>query len=364
MAASFLLLVGGYSQYIHSLRFTPSTSSLTYLTQTSVGAGSPSWLTTHPSNSSIVYATQELYSTPGAIHALVLNPSTGSLQLKSSINTQGSTFNAGGAVYVEVFDNGNSLSAANFNGGSAFVVSLGSDKTSFSGSGQTLQFTGSGPLPNQRSAHAHQSVAYNNEILVPDLGSDLVRRLTKSGSTWSQAGSVSFPAGSGPRHVVALNNTLYTLHQNYNALTQHTLPALNSGMSPQLIANLTTVPPDTTSRSGMEAAGLLYAESPSGSSSSPLLYASNRNDPSPSGDAITIFEIAPTLKAVAYVRTGVQHARALAFVGPNKEYIAVGGMNGGGIKVYKRVTASEGYLTQVAAFPAGQIYQPTGFTWV
>jgi hypothetical protein len=161
-----------------------------------------------------------------------------------------------------------------------------------------------------------------------------------------------------------IDNTLYTLHQNYNAVTQHTLPALNSGTSPQLVANITTIPPSTTSSSGMEAAGLLYAESPSGSSSSPLLYASNRNDPSSLGDAITIFEIAPTLKAVAWVRTGVQHARALGFVGPNKEYIAVGGMNGGGIKIYKRVAASAGYLTQVAAFPAGKIYQPLGFTWV
>jgi 6-phosphogluconolactonase (cycloisomerase 2 family) len=155
MAASFLLLVGGYSQYIHSLRFTPSTSSLTWLTQTSVGAGSPSWLTTHPANSSIVYATQEVWNAPGAIHALVLNPSTGSLQLKSTVNT-GTTYNSGGTVYVEAFDNGNALAAANFNSGSAFIVSLGSDKTSFSGSGQTLQFTGSGPMPNQKSAHAHQ----------------------------------------------------------------------------------------------------------------------------------------------------------------------------------------------------------------
>lgn len=160
------------------------------------------------------------------------------------------------------------------------------------------------------------------------------------------------------------DGNLYTLHQNYNVLTQNTLPSLTTGIAPQLIANISIIPPDTTGdKSNMQAGELIYAESPSGcGDSSPLLYASNRNDPSQS-DAITVFETTPTLRAVAYVRTGLQHLRGMAFVGSHQEYIVVGGMNGGGIKVYKRVSSCQGYLTEIAALPAGQVSQPTGFTW-
>ena len=113
----------------------------------------------------------------------------------------------------------------------------------------------------------------------------------------------------------------------------------------------------------MSAAELLYAPSVT-SGASPLLYASNRDDPSQLGDAIAIFETTPALKPVAHVRTGLKHVRGMEFVGASKEYIVVGGKDGGGIKVYRRVSAAQGYLTQVAALVNGQIVQPTGFTWV
>lgn len=360
--ATFLLLVGSYTSYITSLRFAPASSSLTYITQTACG-GSPSWLAQHPSNSSIIYATQEVWNAPGMIYSLVSHPSTGSLTPIASIST-GTPNGAAGSVYVQAINNGESLAAANYNAGSAFIVPLGTDKTSFSGSGQVVAFTGSGPSPNQASAHAHQTVGYEDEILVPDLGSDKVRRLTHSGTNWAEAASISFRAGSAPRHIVATNGTLYTLHQNYNVLTQNTLPPLSSGQSSQLVANISIIPPGTTSTVNMQAGELLYAPSPSGGLASPLLYASNRNDPSSLGDAIAVFETTPQLKVVAHVRTGLQHLRGMAFVGSTKEYIVVGGMNGGGIKVFKRVDASKGYLTQVAALGAGQVSQPTSFVWV
>ena len=85
----------------------------------------------------------------------MLNPSTGGLTSVASIST-GTPTNAAGTVYVEAINNGTALAAANYNAGSTFVVPLGSDKTSFSGTGQVIKFTGSGPFPNQASAHAHQ----------------------------------------------------------------------------------------------------------------------------------------------------------------------------------------------------------------
>lgn len=154
--SSFLILVGSYTAYISTLLLSPGPSgySLSYLTQTACG-GSPSWVTHHPSNTSIVYATQELYYASGMIYSLVLNPSTGALTQISSIST-GTPSNAEGTVYVQAISNGTALAAANYNAGSAFFVGLTSDATHFTGSGQLLQFTGHGPASNQASAHAHE----------------------------------------------------------------------------------------------------------------------------------------------------------------------------------------------------------------
>jgi hypothetical protein len=43
------------------------------------------------------------------------------------------------------------------------------------------------------------------------------------------------------------------------------------------------------------------------------------------------------------------------FIGTEKKWIAVAGLMGGGIKIYERVSASDGYLKQIAAYPAGRI---------
>jgi hypothetical protein len=130
-----------------------------------------------------------------------------------------------------------------------------------------------------------------------------------------------------------------------------------------MVANLTVIPEDTTSTEGMRAGELIYAPSPEGSSASPLLYASNRDEQSESGDAIIVFETKPTLKRVGEFRTGLKHLRGVSFVGSQQEYIVAGGMFGGGIKVFERVCADEGYLKEVAAFPEGEILQPSTFVW-
>ena len=70
---------------------------------------------------------------------------------------------------------------------------------------QILAFTGSGPnRERQEGPHTHQVVFHpdNNELLVPDLGSDVTRRLRKdSEGLWRVEGEVRYAPGSGPRHV-------------------------------------------------------------------------------------------------------------------------------------------------------------------
>jgi 6-phosphogluconolactonase (cycloisomerase 2 family) len=94
----------------------------------------------------------------------------------------------------------------------------------------------------------------------------------------------------------------------------------------------------------------------------PYLYVSNRNDPSPEGDTISIFAIADdTLDLISEVSTGLNHVRGMMFGGPNSEWLVAGGTNGGGVKVFQRVEEGKN-LEEVAHDPS--IQSPTGFAWL
>jgi hypothetical protein len=114
-------------------------------------------------------------------------------------------------------------------------------------------------------------------------------------------------------------------------------------------------------------AELLLAPAPNESErsgpSSYLLYASNRNEPSPAGDTVAIFSLdepeAPEL--VAEVHTGLRHLRGAAIGGEGDRWIVVGGTHGGGVKVYERVDGGR-FLREVAAVPG--VEAPTAFLWL
>ena len=95
---------------------------------------------------------------------------------------------------------------------------------------------------------------------------------------------------------------------------------------------------------------------------SSYMYVSNRNDPSPEGDTISIFAVAgDTLDLISEVATGLNHVRGMALGGPNSEWLVIGGTNGGGVKVFQRVEEGKN-LKEVAHDPSVQ--SPTGFGWL
>jgi hypothetical protein len=151
---------------------------------------------------------------------------------------------------------------------------------------------------------------------------------------------------------------LYCLHETANTLTQQLISPSATTVQPDTAASFSIVPSDTSPSATLAAGELLFAQNPT-----PLLYASNRDDPNPQGDAIAIFEINP-LKKVAEIRTGLQQLRGVALVGDNDAYLVAGGMEGGGIKVFERVSANQGYLKEIAAIPAGNVDQPSSFIWM
>lgn len=346
MSSTFLILVGSFAPMISTLNFTSSPPSLSLVSQTASGT-SPSWLLSNPSNSSIVYATDE--TDTGALNSLVLDHFTGKLTSVASIPTQG-----GSPTHIGLVNNGTQLGVANYGGSSAFFTTLDQDLLHFN-SPQLISFGTAG------SSNAHQVVPSGDQVLVSDLGADRVWRLGKGGSgNWSVQDFITQPAGSGPRHLVLDDGTLYSLHEKANTLTQQSIPStpLSDSTQPDPVASISIVPSDTPAGAPLVAGELLFAQTPT-----PLIYASNRDDPSALGDAIAIFDINPLTK-VAEVRTGLQHLRGVALVGENNAYLIAGGMKGGGIKIYERVSADQGYLKEVASLAPGVVDQPSSFVWV
>jgi Lactonase, 7-bladed beta-propeller len=162
-----------------------------------------------------------------------------------------------------------------------------------------------------------------------------------------------------------IDGVLYTLHELTSTLTAHHLPPLPA--APTLLSTTRTHrrPSDELLGDRLPAELLLAPTLTKGctSPSSFLLYATNRNEPSPAGDTVAIFSLdepeAPEL--VAEVHTGLRHLRGAAVGGEDDRWIVLGGTNGGGVKVYERVDGGRS-LREVAALP--EIKAPTAFLWL
>ena len=97
--------------------------------------------------------------------------------------------------------------------------------------------------------------------------------------------------------------------------------------------------------------------------SAPFLYVTNRNDPSAAGDTVAIFSLEnPARPAlIAEVHTGLRHLRGATIGGKDRRWMVLGGMLGGGVKVYERVDGGRS-LKEIAALP--DIDGPTTFLWL
>lgn len=69
--------------------------------------------------------------------------------------------------------------------------------------GNFVEFSGTGPdSSRQERSHPHEVYQHGEELLIPDLGADKTWILTKGTEGWKTSGSVEYPSGSGPRHVL------------------------------------------------------------------------------------------------------------------------------------------------------------------
>lgn len=247
----------------------------------------------------------------------------------------------------------------------------------------------------QEKSHPHQLYSLkvqrdgaSVDILVPDLGSDKIYHLSKSNEgEWEKKAEIVLDEkhrGGGPRHVVVQSkrgipikailsltsfsdSKIYILLELTSEIIVYPLASFEeASSSATLLAEAKLPMPDDLKPLTMLAAELL-CPSPNARFPQALLYASNRNDPRPHGDIISVFaeyrDGQNQLELVGQVFTGLQHVRAFSFFGPDDRYMITGGANGGGVKVFER-QKGDTQMREVAHLPVadgGPGLAPTGF---
>ncbi|KAK0220464.1 putative isomerase YbhE [Armillaria fumosa] len=319
---NFTILAGGYDL------FNPNAASLSLMGQFPSGPN-PSWITLHPSNKNILYATNEV--TEGAVQSFTVTPDGALSEAVETVPSGGDT-----PAFVGVLSTGQ-VAVTNYIGANARIIPTTDTPLDFDNTAGIISF----PVPDGGESNPHMALEYRSEVLVPDLGGDTVWRLKENGSpgNWKIIGSIAQPAGSGPRHIAVEGDLLFTLHQTTSTLTVQKIPSLGTSMAP-LLANVSIVPPDLPINASFAAAELLI---PKTSEKFPVqyIYASNRNmgEADTRGDTIAIFQyVEGKLELITYVYTGLDQIRTMEFGGEDSEYLVAGGVAGdGSVAVFRRV---------------------------
>ncbi|KAK0444261.1 putative isomerase YbhE [Desarmillaria tabescens] len=324
----FTILAGGYDVFITSYLFNSDASTLS-LTGKYPSGSNPSWITSHPTNKSILYATNE--NTEGAVQSFTVTSDGVLSEPVSTIPTDGDS-----PAFAVALSTGQ-VAAMNYGSGNGRIIPTTSTPLDFDNTAGVVSF----PIQSGGVSHPHMALEYGNEVLVPDLGGDTVWRLKENGSpgNWNISGSITQPAGSGPRHIAVEDGLLFTLHELASTLTVQRIPSLSTKTA-ALLANVSIIPPDPPANASFAAAELLI---PKTSSKFPVqyIYASNRNvgQIDERGDAIAIFRyVKGKLELIRHVYTGLDQVRGMEFGGEDSEYLVASGVAGtGGVVVFRRV---------------------------
>ncbi|KAG9035941.1 hypothetical protein FRB95_010149 [Tulasnella sp. JGI-2019a] len=364
----YTILVGGYSNVITTLSFDPTTSPVTLkVIGTSPSGPRPSWIAPHPTDKSLIFASNE--QVDGKVQLFKFKPDHITLDL---IQTAWS----GGAAPCHLHVSEHEVFTANFSSGTVHAIPLSvSPPALLAPRSQPIhfEFPGIGPKPNQEWSHPHQVFPdpSGKVLLVPDLGSDKIWRLARDeeSESWKVKDTIEVTRGSGLRHVVFQGDDLYVINELASTVTHHSYPAEGKVQEVKTLSGLKS---SDQLADNMLGAALLLARA-SASFPIPLIYASNRNDPHPEGDTIAIFkpkDASSGFELIGEVRMGLHHIRAVALGGEEDRYLVIGGLTGGsnlphgvrggGIKVFERVEGGRS-LNEVAHLGEEHVEQPTAF---
>ncbi|EJF63677.1 putative isomerase YbhE [Dichomitus squalens LYAD-421 SS1] len=341
---NFTILAGGYSSAIVTYLFNSDAGALSVVGQSPTGTN-PSWIALHPTNQSILYATNE--NTEGGLQSFVIKNDGLLTDALATVSSGGN-----GPAFAVPLSTGE-VAGMNFGSGNGVIVPTEEDPTQFVSGAPVITFPAP---PSPAVSHPHMALEVGSEVFVPDLGADTIHRLVRDGpaGNFKVQGEIEQPAGSGPRHIVVRGDQLYTIHELASTLTQQTIPADPSVPAAPLAANLSIVPPGLPAGASMAAAELLLAEAspaPGSNFTQAFLYASNRNvgAQDPRGDAIAIFALEPQLALVKHVFTGLDQIRGMQLSGgPENEYVVAAGVAGSAGTVVLRRTNGGADLEIVA----------------
>ncbi|KAJ7149021.1 Lactonase, 7-bladed beta-propeller-domain-containing protein [Mycena crocata] len=352
---AFRIFAGGYDVFIAAYLFNTTTSTLT-LTGKFPSGTSPSWITAHPTNKSILYATNE--HAGGALQSFNIAGSV----LSAPVDTVPS--DGDDPAFAVALSTGE-VAIMNYSSGNGRIIPTTTSPDHFNNDAPVITF----PPPAGGVSHPHMAVQHGREVFVPDLGGDTIWRLTPSGGpgVYSITGSIPQPKGSGPRHIRISNNRLYTLHELASTLSVQAIPSAPNGTSP--VISTASIIPANPPAGAVWAAGEILIPPPSARFPRQYIYVSNRNTgvQAPAGDSVAIFENVDQgtpkerLQLVTQVFTGLDQIRGMEFGGEGDEYLIAGGVAGtAGVVVYKRVDGGRN-LVEVARNT--DIPTRTSFVW-
>lgn len=222
---------------------------------------------------------------------------------------------------------GDLLAVANYAGASVGIFRLRGSRLVQQA---TAVLRGSGPITDRQS-HSHPHMAYfneNDQLLVPDLGSDVVwavshRPTTTAGSSRS---ALRLPSGFGPRHMLTLSGWAFVLGE----LSGEIAAARPLGRHSYHLIRTT---PATGEDQRVQPAGI--ASSPDGR----LLVVTNRGSNTVSGFRVTQGSDGPHLKRLWEIDSAGVEPRS----------VAVG---------HRAVVVANQLSGSVAIFPVGADHRP------
>ena len=191
------------------------------------------------------------------------------------------------------------------------------------------------------------------------VGMFLIVRVVVRDMQYSTVNSQFFHALAPQPDDHSLDGMLYTLMELTNSITAHIFPALPS--EPTLTHTTSTLSNPPPSKDMLAAEILIPPPNPS--FPHPYLYVSNRYNPGTEGDTIAIYSLVDKEKPVLIneVHTGLKHVRGMEFGGESGKWLAVGGLLGGGVKVFERI---EGGRDLKVVAENETIEAPAGFLWM
>jgi 6-phosphogluconolactonase (cycloisomerase 2 family) len=336
----YTILAGGFTSFIVTYVFNSDDGSLILFTQSPTGPNA-SWIASHPTNGSILYAVNGVG--PGALQSFTVNYDGSLTGPIDQVSSGGKNATFAGALST------GQVAVVNYSAGTGMVVPTTTDGLHFDRGATTITFT----PPSTCMSHPHMTLQHGNEVFVPDKGADKIWRLVENSSpgNWKIQGFIPQATGSGPRHIRIYNEELYTLHELDNTLTLQQVPAAPNGTS-AILANVTITPPNPPAGAKF-AAGEILIPTPTSQFPVPYIYVSNRNigTQDPRGDTIAIYERTIAngnvgLTLITHVYTGLDQIRGMEFglaTNGGDEYLIAGGCAGsGGVVIFRRTDGGRG----------------------